>query len=106
MSLANYHYHTKRTPIEHRYIIEHRSIYSQSDFLSIPILNKIENFFLNIISRKPWATVAYALSPMDLIPVLGYLDDLIILSMIVVLTVKLIPREAQIILTIMTGIKS
>ena len=45
MSLANYHYHTKRTPIEHRYIIEHRSIYSQSDFLSIPILNKIENFF-------------------------------------------------------------
>ena len=44
-----------------------------------------------------WATVAYALSPIDLIPdfipVLGYLDDLIILPMMVALTVKLIPRE-------------
>lgn len=52
-------------------------------------------------------TVAYALSPIDLvpdfIPVLGYLDDVIFLPALVALTVKLIPgkvwersrREAQ-----------
>ena len=42
-------------------------------------------------------TVVYALSPIDLIPdfipVLGYLDDLIILPLMIVLTVKLIPDE-------------
>ncbi len=42
-------------------------------------------------------TLAYALSPIDLIPdfipVLGYLDDLIILPVMVYLTVKLIPKD-------------
>ena len=42
-------------------------------------------------------TVAYALSPIDLmpdfIPVLGYLDDLILLPALTALTIKLIPRE-------------
>lgn len=42
-------------------------------------------------------TVCYALSPIDLIPdfipVLGYLDDLLILPRLVALTVKCIPKE-------------
>lgn len=42
-------------------------------------------------------TIAYALSPIDFIPdfipILGYLDDLIILPLFVTVTVKLIPYE-------------
>ena len=42
-------------------------------------------------------TVAYALSPIDLvpdfIPVLGYLDDVILLPMLVALTLKFIPED-------------
>lgn len=42
-------------------------------------------------------TVAYALSPIDLIPdfipVLGYLDDLLIIPLLVTLTVKCIPSS-------------
>lgn len=52
-----------------------------------PILAKILAFI----------TVGYALSPIDLIPdfipVLGYLDDVILLPVLIALTVKLIPRE-------------
>ena len=61
--------------------------------------------FLALKDREtPWAakilaavTVAYALSPIDLIPdfipVLGYLDDVIILPFLITLTVKLIPAD-------------
>lgn len=42
-------------------------------------------------------TVAYALSPVDLIPdfipVLGYLDDLILLPLLAALTIRFIPKE-------------
>ena len=54
--------------------------------------------------RTPWhakavalAVVAYAISPIDLIPdsipVLGYLDDLIIVPLGIMLTVRLIPAD-------------
>ena len=54
--------------------------------------------------RTPWhakilaaVIVVYALSPIDLIPdfipVLGYLDDLILLPLLVALTVRFIPKE-------------
>ena len=54
--------------------------------------------------KTPWyakvlaaITVAYALSPIDLlpdfIPVLGYLDDMILLPALVALTVKFIPKD-------------
>jgi uncharacterized membrane protein YkvA (DUF1232 family) len=58
------------------------------------------------LKRKetPWTakvlaglTIGYALSPIDLIPdfipVLGYLDDLIVLPAMVALTIRLIPAE-------------
>ena len=42
-------------------------------------------------------TIIYALSPIDLIPdiipVLGYLDDIIILTFLIALTIKLIPKN-------------
>lgn len=42
-------------------------------------------------------TVAYALSPIDLIPdfipVLGHLDDVILLPALIALTVKMIPKD-------------
>ncbi len=42
-------------------------------------------------------TIAYALSPIDLIPdfipVLGYLDDLIILPFLIFVIIKIIPKE-------------
>lgn len=58
------------------------------------------------LKRKdtPWTakalaamTIGYALSPIDLIPdfipLLGYLDDLILLPALVALTIRLIPAE-------------
>lgn len=42
-------------------------------------------------------TVAYALSPIDLIPdfipVIGYLDDIIILPLLIALIIKIIPKD-------------
>ncbi len=42
-------------------------------------------------------TIAYALSPIDLIPdfipILGYFDDLIILPFLILLSIKLIPSD-------------
>ena len=57
--------------------------------------------------RVPWyakalalATAAYALSPIDLIPdfipILGYLDDLIILPLAIAVTIRTIPEAVLI----------
>lgn len=63
--------------------------------------------FLALRRREtPWyakllagVTVGYALSPIDLIPdfipVLGYLDDLILLPALVALTVRCVPAEVM-----------
>lgn len=44
-------------------------------------------------------TVGYALSPVDLIPdfipVLGYLDDVIVLPALIALTIRLIPKKTM-----------
>ena len=56
--------------------------------------------------RTPWyakllagGIIAYALSPIDLIPdpipVLGYLDDLVLLPVAILLLLRLIPDEAM-----------
>lgn len=46
------------------------------------------------------ATAAYALSPIDLIPdfipILGYLDDLIVLPLFIYLTIRLIPPDIMV----------
>jgi len=46
-------------------------------------------------------TLAYALSPIDLIPdfipILGYVDDLIILSIFIYISIKMIPIDVMII---------
>lgn len=70
---------------------------------------KLEVYALYIASkdrRVPWyarviavAVVAYAFSPIDLIPdpipVLGYLDDLILIPLGIALVIKLIPAEVM-----------
>lgn len=62
---------------------------------------------LRLVTRaSPWyakalalCVAAYALSPIDLIPdfvpVLGYLDDLVILPLGILLVVKLVPKEVM-----------
>ncbi len=44
-----------------------------------------------------WITIGYALSPIDLIPdfipIIGYLDDLIILPALLYLAIKSIPKD-------------
>jgi len=68
---------------------------------------KTENYALYLAvkdPRVPWyakfsalCVVAYALSPIDLIPdfipVLGYVDDLILVPIGIALTIKMIPPE-------------
>ncbi len=61
-------------------------------------------YLASIDSRVPWyarvlagVTVAYALCPLDLIPdfipILGYLDDLLIVTLGIWLVLKMIPPE-------------
>jgi len=69
------------------------------------IKQKTSQVYIALISKQtPWyakffaaLAVGYALSPIDLIPdfipILGYLDDIIILPALIGLCVKLIPKD-------------
>lgn len=71
----------------------------------IALTTKVSQVFVALkLKETPWyakvlgaLTVGYALSPIDLIPdfipVLGYLDDLIILPVLIYFTIKLIPKD-------------
>lgn len=71
----------------------------------IALTKKVSQVFVALkLKETPWyakvlgaLTVGYALSPIDLIPdfipVLGYLDDLIILPVLIYFTIKLIPKD-------------
>jgi uncharacterized membrane protein YkvA (DUF1232 family) len=75
--------------------------------LAISLKREIQALFLAYKDpRVPWPAkivallvVAYALSPIDLIPdcipVLGYLDDLVILPLGILLVLKMIPAEVM-----------
>ena len=82
----------------------------KSNFMSLKekakqLKTDIPAVFLVLKDKKtPWyakffaaLTVVYALSPIDFIPdfipLLGYLDDLIILPLLVALTIKFIPKD-------------
>lgn len=63
-------------------------------------------YFASRDARTPWyaklvvaAIVAYALSPIDLIPdfipIIGYLDDLILLPLGILLAIKLVPNTVM-----------
>jgi uncharacterized membrane protein YkvA (DUF1232 family) len=70
---------------------------------------KIETYAIYLAARHPrtpwyakaiaFGTVAYALSPIDLIPdfipVIGYLDDLILVPAGIALALKMIPAEVM-----------
>ncbi len=69
------------------------------------ITRNVSALFIALKKKEtPWyakvvagVAVAYALSPIDLIPdfipVLGYLDDILILPLLVMTAIKLIPKE-------------
>ena len=79
--------------------IKQRAKKLKSDIPAIFIALKEKNTPL-IAKIIAGVTVGYALSPIDLIPdfipVLGYLDDVILLPALVALTIKLIPEEVWI----------
>ena len=64
--------------------------------LRIALIENLVPWYVKIIII---VTVGYALSPIDLIPdfipVLGLLDDLIIVPFLIYLSVKLIPKETM-----------
>jgi len=69
------------------------------------ITQKTAQLYIALRSPKtPWyakawgfLTIGYALSPLDLIPdfipILGYLDDIIILPLMISLCIKMIPKD-------------
>ena len=61
----------------------------------------LKNLETPLIARAvAFITVAYALSPIDLIPdflpILGYLDDLILIPIFIWITIKLVPDDVMV----------
>lgn len=80
-------------------IIDHAKAYAKKIKRELPVL-----YLAMKHKDTPWyaklfalITVGYALSPIDLIPdfipILGYLDDLILIPLAMTLTIKLIPKN-------------
>lgn len=73
-----------------------KQLKKELDALRIALAENLVPWYVKILILF---TVAYAFSPIDLIPdfipVLGLLDDLIIVPLLVYITVKLIPRETM-----------
>lgn len=76
--------------------LKERAMQLQKDIPAVFLaLNKKETpWYAKILAIL---TIGYALSPIDIIPdfvpVLGYLDDVIILPLMITATIKLIPKE-------------
>jgi len=74
-----------------------RRIKTETIALSLAFRHKRTPVFARILI---FCTLCYALSPIDLIPdfipVLGYLDDMLILPMLIFLAVRLIPSDVMI----------
>lgn len=73
-----------------------RRIRTETIALSLAFRHKRTPIFARILI---FCTLCYALSPIDLIPdfipVLGYLDDILILPMMIFLAVRLIPSDVM-----------
>ena len=79
-------------------IIEHAKSYAKKIKRELPVLylamkHKDTPWYAKLLAL---ITVGYALSPIDLIPdfipILGYLDDIILIPLMMTLTIKLIPN--------------
>jgi uncharacterized membrane protein YkvA (DUF1232 family) len=51
-----------------------------------------DNRTLRLAKGLLWFGIAYALIPFDLIPVLGWVDDLLFVAVPIAITIKIIPR--------------
>ncbi len=96
-----------RSPVWHKTILEDREDALLTELKQRARHLKAETFALYLAARDPrtpWyarlliaGIVAYAFSPIDLIPdfvpVLGYLDDLILIPIGIALAIKLVPNS-------------
>jgi uncharacterized membrane protein YkvA (DUF1232 family) len=82
--------------LKERIIQKARALKNELSAISLAVNDKRTPFAAKIMIAL---TIGYALSPIDLIPdfipVLGYLDDIIILPLMILIVLKLIPKEVM-----------